>query len=155
MFRKQFTRMVLMKRGAVVTGIRYAFIFLFVYAAVSKLLDVSLFTDQLRQSPFLFRFAREVAWGIPVVELLVVGILLTHHVKTGLVLSTGLMGLFTLYIIGVLYFSPFVPCSCGGLLSQLGWEEHLVFNLVFVVLGGVGVYYSRFKISDSKFQISD
>jgi hypothetical protein len=45
------------------------------------------------------------------------------------------MILFTTYIVIILNFSSFVPCSCGGILEKLGWTAHLIFNVVFIVLG--------------------
>ncbi|MEG0917288.1 MAG: hypothetical protein RSF68_09775, partial [Myroides sp.] len=47
---------------------------------------------------------------------------------------------FTVYIFLILNYSPFVPCSCGGVLEDLGWWEHLWFNgvvclvTVFIIL---------------------
>ncbi|HZH70563.1 MAG TPA: MauE/DoxX family redox-associated membrane protein [Flavobacteriaceae bacterium] len=32
-----------------------------------------------------------------------------------------------------------MPCSCGGVLEQLGWTEHLAFNIGFMGLGVVGI----------------
>ena len=43
--------------------------------------------------------------------------------------------MFTVYIIMILNFTSFVPCSCGGVLENLGWIEHLIFNSVFIILG--------------------
>ena len=41
--------------------------------------------------------------------------------------------MFTVYIILILYFSDFVPCSCGGVLENLSWKEHVVFNVLFIM----------------------
>lgn len=47
--------------------------------------------------------------------------------------------MFTAYIVIILHFSYFVPCSCGGILEKLGWTEHLIFNVVFVLLAIVAI----------------
>jgi hypothetical protein len=49
------------------------------------------------------------------------------------------MVMFTAYIVAILNFSNYVPCSCGGVLEKLGWREHLIFNSAFVVLGLIGI----------------
>ncbi|MDX1365731.1 MAG: hypothetical protein R3243_16110, partial [Arenibacter latericius] len=53
-----------------------------------------------------------------------------------------LMILFVGYTVAVLFFAPTLPCSCGGIISLLSWEQHLVFNLVFLLLSIVGIIYS-------------
>ncbi|MGC1244316.1 MAG: MauE/DoxX family redox-associated membrane protein [Chryseosolibacter sp.] len=47
---------------------------------------------------------------------------------------------FTGYIAFILTFSPYVPCSCGGILSSMGWTEHLIFNVVFTALAVAGIF---------------
>lgn len=111
------------------------FIVLFVYAAVTKLMDFQTFQSQLGQSPLSAAFASMVSWGVIIIEILVA--LLVSFKRTrllGLYVAYFLMTLFTAYIVIVLNFTPFVPCSCGGVLEALGWTEHLVFNCVFIVL---------------------
>jgi len=48
-----------------------SYAFLFVYAAVSKLLDFENFRVQLRQSPLLSAFAGSIAWMVPMIEFLI------------------------------------------------------------------------------------
>ena len=54
-------------------------------------------------------------------------------------MSFALMVMFTTYIIIILNFSDFIPCSCGGVLEDLSWSEHIVFNLFFIVLAILGI----------------
>src|SRR5690606_23761035 len=44
------------------------------------------------------------------------------------------MTAFTVYIYLILNYSPFVPCSCGGILEKMGWTEHLWFNIIITLL---------------------
>ncbi|WP_407635810.1 MauE/DoxX family redox-associated membrane protein [Solitalea canadensis] len=37
-------------------------------------------------------------------------------------------------------FSYYIPCSCGGLLSSLSWNEHIAFNIFFIVLIILALY---------------
>jgi hypothetical protein len=53
--------------------------------------------------------------------------------------SLTLMTIFTAYIIAILQFSYTIPCSCGGVLSKLSWQTHLVFNIGFMVLAAAGI----------------
>lgn len=115
--------------------ISYLYVFLFTYAAVSKLADYNDFSIKLGQSPLLSPFAGYVALLVPVIELIiVVALCIPKWRLTGLFASFCLMVAFTTYIVIILNFSSFVPCSCGGILENLGWTEHLIFNFVFVAL---------------------
>lgn len=118
----------------------FLFIFLFSYAAISKLLDFNAFKIQLGQSPLLTAFAGWVAWVVPIIELITALLLaIPKYRSVALFNALGLMSLFTMYIIAILKFSDYVPCSCGGILESMGWQEHLIFNIVFVVLAIMGI----------------
>lgn len=128
------------------------FILLFVYAAVSKLIDHPKFYNDLRNS-ILFGdqvVSKIVSWGIPILEL-VAAILLAipKFNKTGLYMALILMIGFTLYIGGTLLVNEFgiaeLPCSCGGVISHLSWQQHLLFNAFFVLLGIIAVYLRTYK----------
>ena len=129
-----------MKRKTVVDIIAYLFIVLFIYASVNKLIDYDNFSAELGKSPLLTAFARWVAWGIPAIELVVV-VLLTvpKWALVGFYAAFSLMTMFTAYIIAILKFSDFIPCSCGGVLQSMNWDQHLVFNIFFIVLGFIGI----------------
>jgi len=129
-----------MKRKTVVDIIAYLFIVLFIYASVNKLIDYDNFSAELGKSPLLTAFARWIAWGIPVIELVVV-VLLTvpKWALVGFYAAFSLMTMFTAYIIAILKFSDFIPCSCGGVLQSMNWDQHLVFNIFFIVLGFIGI----------------
>ncbi|WP_297332647.1 MauE/DoxX family redox-associated membrane protein [Flavobacterium sp.] len=108
---------------------------LFIYAATSKLLDFSNFQVQIAQSPLLSAYAGIVAPAVILVEYGIVFLLWKPALrKIGLYLALGLMSAFTIYIYLILNYSDFIPCSCGGILEKMGWTEHLIFNIVFVVL---------------------
>jgi hypothetical protein len=53
--------------------------------------------------------------------------------------SFSIMVMFTTYIIAILNFSTYIPCSCGGVLEKLTWTEHLIFNICFVLLAYIGI----------------
>ena len=102
-------------------------ILLFVYASVSKLLDFENFKTQLGQSPILSLYAEYVSVLVIGIELLTAVLLCIPRFKfIGLWISAALMIMFTTYIYIILNFSPFIPCSCGGILEKLSWHEHLL-----------------------------
>jgi hypothetical protein len=123
--------------------IRYAFIILLFYAAVTKLIEYPQFYNDLLNSPI---FGNEhvavfISWFIPIIELATAGILLSpKYSNVGMYLASGLILLFTVYIIWVLEFSENIPCSCGGIINNLSWQEHLIFNACFLLLGLIGIY---------------
>src|SRR5690606_18715134 len=121
-------------------------ILLFVYAAVSKLLDFNTFKNQLGQSPLLSAYAHWVVWLVPAMEILVAAMLaIPRYRKWGLYGFYGMMLMFTAYIFIILNFADFVPCSCGGILEKLGWTEHLLFNIGFILLSLVAMFLAHAK----------
>lgn len=122
----------------------YLCAFLFVYAAVSKLLDFETFETQLGQSPLLSAYAKPVAFGVPLFELIIAFFLMYKPFRMiALFGFLGMMVMFTTYIIVVLIFSPYIPCSCGGVLEALGWKEHLIFNSLFIGVALIGIFVEK------------
>lgn len=122
-------------KGIFIESVCLLYILLFVYAAVSKLLDFENFQVQLGQSPLLSAYAKILFWFIPVIELIIALALTIDSFRFwGLYGAFVMMTLFTSYIYIILNFSADVPCSCGGVLEKLGWTEHLIFNVVFMLL---------------------
>ena len=116
------------------------YILLFVYTAVSKLLDFQNFRVQLGQSPLLSAFAGYIAWMVPILELFIVLLIVSKRWRIiGLLGALCMMVMFTAYIFIILNYSPFVPCSCGGILEKMGWQEHFIFNCVFMILAAAGI----------------
>jgi uncharacterized membrane protein YphA (DoxX/SURF4 family) len=138
-------------QNKVVTIICYLYMLLFTYAAFSKLLDFVNFKVQLGQSPLLSSFVEYISWAVPVTELVIVVLLAIRRFRLiGLFASFSLMVMFTTYIFIVLNFSSFVPCSCGGILENMSWTQHLVFNIVFVILAAAGILILRGGVSEER-----
>lgn len=113
------------------------------YAAISKLLDYRQFRMQLGQSPLLARFSGLVVWAIPTIEIVISVLLIFERTRLlGLLVSFSLMIMFTAYIILITRFTASVPCSCGGILENLSWNEHLIFNVAFALLALIGIVLS-------------
>lgn len=123
------------KKELAVDIICILFVMLFLYASLTKLLDYEKFRIQLGQSPMLTEYAGFVAWFIPSIEILIVILLIIPRTRSGaLHAAFALMVMFTSYIVAITRFSEFVPCSCGGVLQNMNWTEHLIFNIVFILL---------------------
>lgn len=121
-----------------------AYVILFTYAATSKLLDFETFTVQLAQSPLLSAYAGIIAWAVPGIEIAIAVLLVFPRFRIlALYACFTLMVMFTAYIFIILNFSDFIPCSCGGVLEKLSWTQHLIFNIVFIILAGVAVFFSN------------
>ncbi len=128
-------------RSVIVELICFLFIGLFMYAALSKLLDNEKFTVQILQSPLLAPFAFWITWMIPGVEILCSIFLMIYRLRL-IALYAALTLMVTFYSLhsGYFIFSDKIPCSCGGILESLGWREHLVFNVTFVLLSVLAIY---------------
>lgn len=120
--------------------IRYVYVLLFVYAALSKMIDFENFEVQLGQSPMLREYVFYISYGIPAIELLLALFLLFERTKLlGFYGSFAVMTLFSTYLFMLIQYSDYVPCSCGGILEKMGWEEHLVFNIIFLILAFIAI----------------
>jgi uncharacterized membrane protein YphA (DoxX/SURF4 family) len=127
----------------IVEIISLLFVLLFLYTAVYKIIDFSNFRAVIGQSPLITRFAPYLAVGVPLVEIIISGLLVFSRWRIiGLCASFALMLVFTFYIIILLNLHSHLPCSCGGIIQDMSWQQHLVFNIVFLLLSltGIAIY---------------
>lgn len=126
-----------MKRELILDIAILLYVLLYSYAAASKLFNMNLFVGQLKRQAFPLALVPFLSIGIPVVELLVVLLMVIPKYRLlGLKLATGLMIVFTGYILMALVgvFKD-MPCSCGGVISSLSWKNHMILNVGFLLLG--------------------
>ena len=129
-----------MKKKVTIELIVFLLILLFVYAATSKLWEYNNFKIQLGNSPYLKSVAGIIVWLVPAMELVTALMLTLKRTRFyGLLTSLFLLIVFTGYIAGMLLSGSPLPCSCGGVISELSWKEHLVFNLFFVTISIAGL----------------
>jgi uncharacterized membrane protein YphA (DoxX/SURF4 family) len=120
------------------------YIMLFVYAATNKLLDFENFKVELGQSPLLSAFAHWISWTVLIVEFTIAILLLFPKTRIkALYAGFCLMTMFTAYIFIMLNYSSYLPCSCGGILGKMSWQEHLIFNFAFVILAGFALWLNH------------
>lgn len=128
----------------VIAGIIALLVLLYVYAAVMKLNDYYNFRFGLGESPYISHFAGLLSWAVPASEFIIVGMLLLPRFRLiGLYASLLLMLSFTIYISVMLTLGSDIPCSCGGILENMSWGIHVVFNSFFVLLSAVGIVLER------------
>ncbi|OJV22619.1 MAG: hypothetical protein BGO21_05545 [Dyadobacter sp. 50-39] len=109
------------------------------------MIDYTAFRGQMLNQAFPSWVAHLLIWLLPPAELLAVLMLTTQSLRlAGMWLSTLMMSAFTVYIGLVLIdFYDRAPCSCGGVVSQLSFQGHFVFNLFFLALSILGVMLAR------------
>lgn len=120
------------------------FILVFVYTAMSKLFTLHTFTITLKNSPLIAFAGGALSWFVPAVELAISALLFFPATrKTGLMATLSLMTTFTLYIAYMLFTSAQLPCSCGGIISTLSWEQHLWINVFLTTLAAAAVFLNK------------
>lgn len=133
-------------REAMVQTACLLFIVLFTYAGLTKLLEGHRFYDNIRNSSILGgeTVASLASWTVPLAELAVAMLLVRGRTRLmGLYGAMALMLLFTGYTVAIVFFAPYRPCSCGGIISLLTWEQHLVLNVALLLLALLAIRFSR------------
>jgi uncharacterized membrane protein YphA (DoxX/SURF4 family) len=145
-----------MKRTTIVEIITLLFVTLFLYTGISKLMDYSVFREQIALSPLLAPLSKLISILLPAIEIFVSIILFIPKTRfKGLYASLILMLFFTGYIIYILNFNEHLPCTCGGVLQSLSWNQHLLLNgiLICCVLQAI-ILVKRSNLNKTKNQTS-
>jgi hypothetical protein len=140
-------KILVMKKQAFLHLVCTALIALFTYAAFSKLFSFTAFVKGMHSQPLPVWFIQLSILVLPIIELAIPILLMLHKTrKTGLYLSLILFLLFTIYSIAILLHQfSHIPCSCGGLIQQLTWKQHLFLNLT-----GMGISITAITILKNK-----
>jgi putative oxidoreductase len=143
-----------MKRKLVIEILSSLLILLFVYASVSKWLDFKTFIGQMDNQPFPNWMTPALVWIIPITEVLIAVLLMFGKTQLlGFRASFVLMMLFTIYTVLVLakVFGR-IPCSCGGVIEKLSWNQHLVFNLFYVGVALTGIVLRKKEMAQVQYK---
>lgn len=142
-----------MKKATIVEIISFLFIVLFLYTGISKLMEYDVAKEQIGLTPLLSPIAPEIVIILPIAEI-ITAILLFIPKTRGYALwaSLGLLLAFTGYIAYILNYNDQLPCTCGGVLEQLTWPQHIILNSVLIVLALTALRLSRspFRTSSPK-----
>jgi len=137
-----------MKRIPVVEVCCSLLILLYAYTAISKFLRFKQFRFVLDESPLIHTGAGVIAWLVPLIELLIVLLLINPNSRrTGLKISLTTLLLFTNYLFYILLFASHLPCSCGGVISSLSWQQHILFNTACIAVNIAGILSSRYSLN--------
>jgi hypothetical protein len=119
---------------------------LFLYTSVSKFLDYDKFVFQMRLAPFplMKTLAPILGWLMPIIEILIciglaAGFFYGKLKINALYSSVILLIIFDIYIGTMLLSGSNLPCTCGEIISQMGWGQHLLFNAFFIITGIISI----------------
>ncbi|ATL46031.1 hypothetical protein COR50_02005 [Chitinophaga caeni] len=121
----------------IITGL---LIILWAYTGISKLMDHDETLFNMARSPFIDKYALFLSWLVPITELSLVVLLSINKFRLiGYYISLFLLTSFTIYIYAMLNYSYYLPCSCGGVLNKMTWQDHLYFNIGYTILTIIGI----------------
>ncbi|MCF6403693.1 hypothetical protein L3C95_12450 [Chitinophaga filiformis] len=123
-----------------IEAITAALLLLWIYTGLSKLIQYDKFRFEVGRSPFLQHMAPLVAAIVPAGELAIAAMLIFKRTRiAGLYASLFLITLFAGYVYIMLHYAYDLPCSCGGIIELLTWEQHLIVNLMFTLLTAIAI----------------
>ncbi|MGF7079729.1 MauE/DoxX family redox-associated membrane protein [Mucilaginibacter sp. UYCu711] len=121
---------------------------LFIYTSVSKFLDYDKFVFQMRLAPvpLMKILAPALGWLVPGIEMLIAiglaaGFFYPNLRIMALYSSVILLIIFEIYIGTMLLSGSHLPCTCGGIISKMGWQQHLLFNAFFIITGIISIRF--------------
>lgn len=129
-----FTRLKF-ESGVLMATIYVDFI-IFFYSGVDKLSHFDQFVNNFSKSPFARnQYLSELSLTIIFLEIGLSLLLFFDKAKRIALIGFGILSfLFSLYISLMLFYSPYLPCSCGGIIDILSWNEHLVLTVFLFFL---------------------
>jgi hypothetical protein len=123
-----------------IEAITAVLLLLWIYTGLNKLIHYEKFSFEIGRSPFLQHIPPLAVVIIPLSELLIAALLIFKRSRlTGLYASLFLMTLFTGYVYIMLHYAYDLPCSCGGIIELLSWEQHLVVNFMLTLLTALAI----------------
>ncbi len=111
-------------------------LFVLVYTAFAKLLNLNHYKRSMYSQPLPEWLVDWLVYLIPFTELLAATLLILSTLRLiGLILTSSLMLLFTGYVLFIRFTAwELTTCPCGGLFSQLNWVQHTWVNSALTIL---------------------
>jgi hypothetical protein len=123
-----------------IEAITAVLLLLWIYTGLNKVIHYDKFSFEAGRSPFLQHIAPLVAVIIPATELIISALLIIKRTRVaGLYASLFLITLFTGYVYIMLHYAYDLPCSCGGIIELLTWEQHLIVNSLLTLLTVIAI----------------
>lgn len=120
-------------------------VILFVYTASIKLIKFEENALAMKAQPLVHWLQNLLIFGVPFSEIIAVALIaVPKWRRIGLYTTLGLLLCFTGYVVLVnLNYYGRIPCSCGGVIGSLTWQEHLVFNSFFIIICISAIFLDR------------
>lgn len=135
-------------KATLVFLLKYLLGMVFLYAGTGKFLEHEDFYLNLYNMPLLPTYPflpGFLSWAIAGVELLTgLWLLLPAYTRQSLGWASGVLILYTVYILALLWWAPSLPCSCMGVIKDASWEQHLILTLCCLGMG-LGGFVMRMK----------
>ncbi len=144
-----------MKKRLIIEIIAILFVVLFLYTAISKISDYTIFKENLQTSEIIGPLAFLIAPLLLFIEALIPIFLLVPRWRLkGLYFSTVIMSLFTTYLILNNLSTESFPCSCGGIIGNLSVPQHIAVNCTYILLGIIAIRMEN-QVRKSSLEVSD
>lgn len=135
---------------------RYIIIFIFIYAAISKIVTFKNFTNMINNLSFIpKKFSYTVSLGVIGIELCVVLLLFnksTEFIIIGYLLGIILLSFFILFIINVIRKQLPISCNCFGYSSLIINRGDVIRNIILLCIAFIGAYVNtltQYVVADS------
>ncbi|EKF55082.1 hypothetical protein I215_09476 [Galbibacter marinus] len=133
--------------GITVEIISILYVVVFAFTGLTKLMEGDRFFNNLNNSPILpdmVWLSYIISWVVPTLEIVIALLIAIPRTRLkGLYSALGLMIAFTIYVVGIVFISPYAPCSCGGIITLLSWPQHLIFNVGLIILALVAIRFLK------------
>nr|WP_133177613.1 MauE/DoxX family redox-associated membrane protein [Chitinophaga parva] len=102
-----------------------------------KIIDHAAFVSNLADSPWHLIAGERIwfSWALPIGELITtIALIIPKFRLIGFSISTLLFASFTTYLSYFILSKIHLPCSCGGIIGYLNWHQHLLLNIVLLLV---------------------
>lgn len=124
-----------------VTSISIIISFVMLYGAFFKIKDLNAFHTDLSVSPYLHSYAGALYILVPVAESIVgISLLIPKTRLYALIVSIVCLLSFSVYLFLLNRLGADISCGCGGILSRIPTEVHILLNLILATAGLVAIY---------------
>jgi putative oxidoreductase len=142
--RKQHIRLSYATQSIIKDVIAYMLALLFLYTAANKIWKFQNFEWVLSTLPFIGSYSTLIAYSVPSAEIIIsIFLLIPFSRGYGLTGSFLLMLAFTTYLLFMLMYAKDLPCNCGGVIAQLSWKQHILFNSFFLILSLIAIKFDQ------------
>jgi putative oxidoreductase len=118
-------------------------VILFAYTGTAKLIGHQKMLSQLQDTGLPGPLPQLAAYLVPIAELLIALLLIFESSRlVGLWTAAIALFFFTGYV-AVILSGGHIPCSCGGVIAAMNWKQHLYFNIFFLLLSILSLYYHK------------